>query len=132
MYGFDDNAIFDITEKNLSVDYATFKLECKKDNEFLFYQSVTLSDDGVEVSVEGDSSLEIAFPVFAFDGKTNTSIQTHENSVEVKYKNYICIFYSDGPIKDTGMTIANRNGQYKAFSVSGKDKVNLKIKIDRF
>ena len=130
IYGFDNNVEYVLVEKCITEKSAFIKFVCKKDTKFLFYQSFVLSNDGVEVIVEGDNRLEITFPVFEFDGKEHTHIRVNENRVEVKYHNSVCEFLGDGIIKDNEMIIANRNGHYKAFSVCGNDKVSLKIKIN--
>ena len=44
-------------------------------------------------------------------------------------ENGLCEFLSDFEIKDKHISIANRNGHYKAFAVCGRDKISLKIKI---
>ncbi len=129
LYGFDEDVEYVLTKKCITKEAALMKFVCKKDTEVLFYQSVILSDDGVEVIVEGEHPLEITFPVFHFDGKEHTNITTTENQVKVEYQNSVCEFSADGMIKDHKMEIANRNGHYKAFSVCGTDKISLKIRM---
>lgn len=129
-YGYDDNVEYEIKEKRITDDFASLKFVCKKDNEILFYQSFILSDKGAEVVVEGDNQLEITFPVFDFDGKDKTNIIVNKESVEVHYKDSVCKFTSSETIKDKKIMLANRNGHYRAFSVCGKEKICLKIKIN--
>ena len=130
IYGFDNNAEYKLVEKCITENFTYIKFECKKDNVFMFYQSFVVSDEGVEVLVEGNNELEITFPVFYFDGREYTQISVNENRVCVKYNNSVCEFSSEGLIKDNKKILANRNGHYKAFCVRGNDKVSLKIKIN--
>ena len=127
LYGFDEGVKYEITDKKVTDEFALIKFECKKDGLFLFAQSVIVSYGGVEIVVEGKNELEIAFPVFYFDGKEKTNIISNKNSVNVNYKNYMCEFLTDNEITDKKKIIANRNGYYKAFSVSGTDRICLKV-----
>ncbi len=130
-YGFDEGIVCKMTEQSLTKDAARIKLEYRKENQFLFYQSVSVSEGGVEIILEGKGGLEITFPVFAFDGRRHTEISVSEEKIEVQYQNYVCSFSTNvGKIEDKKQMLANRNGHYRAFSVSGRDLIVLKIKID--
>jgi hypothetical protein len=84
----------------------------------------------VEIKVEGDGDVSILFPLFDFDGKDSTTKEISTYSACVTHKGSTCTYSTDAPITDTGMIFANRNGHYKALSVSDKNSVSLKITID--
>lgn len=131
VFGFDEGVIHNIIEKRLDAESAFIRIECKNKDKHLFYMSCIISDDGVEIIVEGENEVGLTFPVFAFDGKEETDIIFDEKRVEVNYKNSICVFESKDLIEDMDMILANRNGHYKAFAVYGNGKVSLKISMKR-
>lgn len=130
VYGFEKGIEYKLTDKKVTEEYAEIVFECKKQGEILFKEKCVLSGDGVEISLEGEGELKILFPVFNFDGKYNTEIFQNEKDIEVKYFGHKCNYKSNNILNDEKLLYANRNGHYKAFSVTGNNAVSLKIEIE--
>lgn len=119
-----------LIEENVTEAYIQIKFECLSGNEFLFYEICTVSDSGVEIVLVGDGNLEIYFPALFFDGNQYSEIFCHEDSVEIIYKGHTCRYSTKNTVNDLNKTYANRNGKYKAFSVSGENEISLKIELE--
>ncbi|MDY3929386.1 MAG: hypothetical protein SOZ34_08515 [Clostridia bacterium] len=130
VYALDNQTEYKLIEKKTTEMYVQAKFECKSDYGVLFYETCTVSDAGVEITVEGNGALEILFPILEFDGKQNTEISSCEKCVEVTYKGHRCRYTTDNNIIEKNAVYANRNGHYKAAAVCGKDRISLKIDIE--
>jgi len=119
----DSNANYDITSKEVADDYV--KVEFSNG---IIKQTCIVSEEGVEFKAESDGIVEIAFPMFSFDGENKTKRSVSGNCAEVEYKGWKCIYTADGEITEGGI-YANRNGHYIRMNVKGKDLVTLKIEI---
>ena len=128
IYSFDEKVKYKLTEKEITDSSAKIRLECKYGS-ISYYETITVSENGVEFTSEGKGELEILFPVFEFDGKVNTDISFTDNSAEVLYKGHKCRYTAD-KIKEKNQIFANRNGHYKAACAYGKNCVTLKIEIN--
>jgi len=94
-------------------------------------ERVSVGADGVTLTGEGTGAVLAEFPVFLTDGETQTEIRAEENRVTVSYRGWKAVWSSDGTIRDTGETYANRNGLYRRFVAEGKERVRLRIGIFR-
>ncbi len=119
----DSNANYDITSKEVTDDYVKVKF-----SNGIIKQTCIVSEEGVEFKAESDGIVEIAFPMFSFDGENETIRTVSGNRAEVEYKGWKCIYTADGEITEGGI-YANRNGHYIRMNVKGKDLVTLKIEI---
>ena len=79
--------------------------------------------------VEGSGELEIMIPVFHFDGRDKTEIDCHKGILNVTYKGHSCKYVSESDFIKLNCTYENRNGEYFAYKISGKDRVGLKISL---
>ena len=119
-----DNAVsYEITSKELTDDYV--KVEFSNG---IIKQTCIVSEKGIEFKAENDGIVEIAFPMFSFDGENETKRTVSGNRAEVEYKGWKCIYTYDGEITE-GDVYANRNGHYIRMTVKGEDLVTLKIEI---
>lgn len=128
-YTYDAKTKYKLSEKILTNDLLRVKFECETERGGLVYQTLTITNDGVEFKAEGDGALEILFPAFYFDGKDYTDIKEEKKTVKISYKGAVCEYSSDYEIIDREQKYANRNGHYKAYAVRGENEVSLKIKI---
>ena len=85
----------------------------------------------MEISISGAENLKITLPAFVFDGKENTQISSNEKTVQINYKDWTCKYETDDILTDTNLEYANRNGHYKRFEATGKNKLTVKISIDK-
>jgi len=129
LYAADESFEYKLVEENETPEYVEVIFECKSGLGVSFVERCRVSDDGVEIEVEGDGEIKILFPVFKFDGKNSTDVNLSEQALEVIYMGHKCLFETDDKIIDENTELANRNGHYMAYSAYGKDKVNLKIKL---
>ena len=128
-YTYDESAVYKMIDKKVDEKYVSVKFECVTASGMKIFQTCILSDDGVEISAEGNGEVKILFPVFDFDGANKTNILISEKSIDVSYKKSKCVYSTDGIFEDMNKLYANRNGYYKAMSASGSEKVILKIKM---
>lgn len=129
VYAFDSQTEYRIIKQKITDTFVQIKFECKQKDGIAFYETCTVSDSGVEVTVEGEGELEILFPIFDFDGKYYTEKSVFEKRVQITYNGYICRYVTNGIIKEKNTVYANRNGHYKAAAACGKNSVSLKIDI---
>ena len=129
LYAADESFEYKLVEENETPEYVELIFECKSGLGVSFVERCRVSDDGVEIEVEGDGEVKILFPVFKFDGKNSTEVSLSEQALEVRYMGHKCLFETDDKIIDENTELANRNGHYMAYSAYGRDKVNLKIKL---
>ncbi len=106
---------------------ATFRCE---ENGVEFTQTCTVSAEGVEVVVQGEGESLIHFPLLDTDGKNITEKNIDKKCATVTYNGFSCKYATDGIITDEDKIYANRNGHYKALSVSAQNSVTLKITIE--
>lgn len=130
VYAYDNDAKYTLSKKELTDIYAKVTFLCETKSGKSFTQICTLSESGAEVYVEGDGEVSIIFPLFDFDGKDFTKKEINNNVASVTHNKSTCIYSADATISDTGKLFANRNGHYKALSVSSQNSVTLKITIE--
>lgn len=124
----DGNTHYEITSKEVTDDFVKIKYTSQNESGLTVKQTCIVSEEGVEFKAEGDGIVEIAFPMFSFDGENETIRTVSGNRAEVEYKGWKCIYTADGEITEGGV-YANRNGHYIRMNVKGKDLVTLKIEI---
>ena len=129
LYAYDPDTTYQLVEKEVYDDCLFTKFTCTLKNGLSFNKTCTLSDSGVEIVIDGNENLELLFPVFDFDGKEHTEIQLSGKELILKYHGHECKFTASELISDKNEVYANRNGHYKKFAVSGKNKLSLKIEM---
>lgn len=130
-YSFDRETKHSLIEKKTTEDFSFVKFECITKSGISFTESFMVSNDGVLITVEGDGDLEVTIPVFVTDGKKQTEITYSDIGISVEYNGYICRYETSDILKKSNKIYANRNGHYERITVSGKDKISLKINIDK-
>ncbi|MBQ6597880.1 MAG: tyrosine-protein phosphatase, partial [Lentisphaeria bacterium] len=89
-----------------------------------------LSEDGLQIDLEGQGGIGLMLPAFQFDGTEKCEIENSGKVLTVKYRNWVCRYRTEnGSIRDSGKTGYNRNGHYKLFRAEGKDQLTVKIDI---
>ena len=127
IYGHEEEVEYRLICKEVADDFAAVSFECKKGTAS-FIQSLKLFDEYAEIAVEGNSEVELLFPVFDTDGEIKTKVFADESSVSVSYRGCKCTYTAEtGRIIDLETVYANRNGHYRAFALGGENKVVLKI-----
>ena len=89
-----------------------------------------LTDEGLSSELSGTGYLALSLPAFAFDGENSTEIKCDGKTLSVDYKGWTCSYATDGEIVDTGTSVCNRNGRYRAFEARGKDSLKVHILIE--
>ena len=89
-----------------------------------------LSEDGLQIDLEGQGAIGLMLPAFQFDGTEKGVIENSGKVLTVKYRNWVCRYRTEnGTIRDSGNTGYNRNGHYKLFRAEGNDRLTVKIDI---
>ena len=135
-----DKTNYELMEKKVSKDgkfaEVTYQITLQnEDEEEVCFERCYVTPDYVELTVwsdQQDKENVINIPVFQYDGKENTEVNTEEKKVTVSYLGWKCIYDTDTKIEDTGMVYRNRNGMYRLYRVKSLDaKAKLKIKITK-
>ena len=90
-----------------------------------------LTKDGLVSELYGEGDLALSLPVFAFDGESETEISCAGNVLTIRYRGWRCVYVADGKIVDTGAVCCNRNGRYRAFEARGKNRLVVKVSIEK-
>lgn len=93
-------------------------------------ETYTVTEEGVTVTVSADSPVAILFPVFRYDGQTETEITASAQTITVRFNGYICRYRTDGCF-ERGGEIGNRNGRYICYCASGKNCIRLFIHAEQ-
>ena len=89
-----------------------------------------LSEEGLQIDLEGQGGIGLMLPAFQFDGTEKCAIENSGKVLTVKYRNWVCRYRTEnGTIRDSGNTGYNRNGHYKLFRAEGNDRLTVKIDI---
>ena len=90
-----------------------------------------LTKDGLVSELSGDGEVALSLPAFAFDGETEAGIACADNVLTIRYGGWRCVYVADGKIADTGVVCCNRNGRYRAFEARGKNRLVVKVSIEK-
>lgn len=93
-------------------------------------ETYIVTEEGVTVTVSADSPVAILFPVFRFDGQTETEITASAQTIAVRLDGYVCRYRTDGCFERVG-EIGNRNGRYVCYRASGENCVRLFIHAEQ-
>ena len=129
VYTSDTSTKYNLIKKTVAEKYTRVEFECEINDGAKVFMACILSDTGVEIRASGNGEVRILFALFDYDGEQKTEISLSERSAVVSYKGSRCIYSANGVITDMNQMYANRNGHYRAMSVSGKDNAGLKIEL---
>lgn len=110
-------------------------LEAGKDTSVLLSDGVKsvykITENGVEIEVSGDGEIALMLPAFYFDGKEYTEIAQGESTLEIRYRGFVSKYLSSTKIHPLHKMGYSRNGHYKAFFTTAKNRLNVKIEISK-
>ena len=129
VYSYDKSVKYKLINKQISDECICVEFACTDHNNILFTEKYIVSDNGIEMRVEGNGELEIMLPVFKFDGRDHTEIHCSQGLLTVNYKGHICKYVSESNFTSTDRIYENRNGEYAAYKLSGKNSIGLNIYI---
>lgn len=130
-YTWEEGTAYRITELQFDDKCGRICMECVLPNQETLTQTVVVTEKGVSITAKGNGAVALTLPVFAFDGKTKTSICAGEQSVSTSYQNWRCSFTTDGAMKDANLLYGNRNGHYQRFDACGTNEVTVQIVIEK-
>ena len=81
------------------------------------------------MTVRQEGDIKISVPAFSYDGEKYTEVVCNGQSLEIRYEGKCCQYTTDGKFVDSGLTYANRNGQFRRYDVVGNDVVRLNCRI---
>ena len=110
-------------------DAAFAVLSCDFPTEGSVETRYTVSEDGVDIEVLGDREIAYLLPAFHFDGETYSEITMKESTLTVSYQGWLCRYTVNGRIEDLGRSACNRNGHYRAFLATGKERLKISVEI---
>ncbi|MBE6542248.1 MAG: hypothetical protein E7672_07365 [Ruminococcaceae bacterium] len=91
----------------------------------------SVSDSGVDITVNSKGTVALMLPAFDFDGEKHTEITLDDNTLSISYEGWVCRYTTDGKITATDEIAANCNGHYKKFIAHSKESLNVKITISK-
>ena len=118
-----------MAEKGVDGGRSFATLVCEIGEREVFFD-ISVSDGGVSLCAKGDGEVALMLPAFVFDGEERSEISRHENTLEVRYREYTCKYSSSGAIYDTERVGCNRNGHYALFYTKEKREVKVEILIE--
>lgn len=130
-FGAEQGTKYEVLETGTEKDSAWATLLCHFENGQSIRERYAVSENGVEIAIEGDGEIGFALPAFSYDGEVSPTIAAEPNALTISYLGWICRYTTDGTVVDLGKTAANRNGHYRAFAVTGKDALHVKIEITK-
>lgn len=130
LYGADSQTQYLLVESNSGSRRSELAFQCAFVNREEVEFSCKVEEDGVfiETVAKDGKEVGIALPVFAFDGEKRTKSCCKDDKLRVEYGGWICE-YSSQNIVDLKEYFANRNGIYKGYIATGKERVGVRIKI---
>ncbi len=98
-------------------------------NEKDIITSYSVGAEGVQIEVTGAGDIAYTLPIFFFDGTDHTEIEVFDDKITVSYKGWACCYTVSGNIAGGDEITGNRNGYYKAYMATAKDKLFVTIRI---
>lgn len=89
----------------------------------------TVSERGVEITLQGEGEIGFALPALCFDGETAADIRVDDRTLTVSYENWCCRYTTDGTIVALNKTAANRNGHYRALLAAKQHTLHVCVEI---
>lgn len=108
---------------------ATATLECEIDGEKINL-SVSVTENGVDITVWGEGEVALMLPTLDFDGETRVIPKVSERDIEISYRSHTAKYTTSGEISDTDTIGCNRNAHYKIFYTHAKNHLTTHISID--
>lgn len=90
-------------------------------------ETYSVTADGVTVTAAADAPVSILFPIFRFDGQTETEVSVTAQTITVRFGGCTCTYRTDGRFERLG-GIGNRNGRYDCCRAVGGNCVHLFIR----
>lgn len=128
-FGVEENVRYEVLESGTDNDAASATLLCRFESNKVVKEHYTVNENGVEITVEGDSEIAFTLPAFCFDGERSPEIIAENHSLTVSYESWICRYTTDGTILDPDRVVANRNGHYRVFLATAQNALTVKIEI---
>ncbi len=122
---------YTLSEKRTDCGGTYVKFLCTDESGAQLEQSFSITARGVFAEAIGKGTVEIAFPLLAFDGEEHPAHIVTDKSAQVLYEGWRCTFSSDGALVRENTLYENRNGAYAGFCATGENRVSLLIEIDK-
>lgn len=129
VYGYSDDAQLDIRGHSANHESANVNICCIFSDGSVVDQTIMLTNDGVCISLSGDEMLGLTLPAFYFDGMTHPTIAYSDHELTIRYKEWKCVYATNGIITDTNQCATNRNGTYRIFRAQKPNDLQLSITI---
>ena len=119
----------------LSPGWDTYILKKAEKNEVVLTNgkgalwTISLSDGGLSMTLEGKGVQTLNVPVLAFDGEKRSDIHMEDGLLKVSFAGTDCIWTSNGKFSDTGNVHAARTGHLKHYQCSADDRITIKGEI---
>ncbi len=86
----------------------------------------SVSEGGVDITLEGEGRVGLLIPLFEFDGKNKVSHSFSNTGAEVEYRDCVCRYtYDESVVCDEGV-FCNRNGRYRFVRVESR-KIHVEM-----
>ena len=128
-FGFDDDAAFTLLTHSADATSARAQLQCALPGGTIT-EHIALSENGLDIYLEGNGTVGLMLPAFSFDGKEKNVISSRENTLTVCYKGWCCRYETNGTIRDMDLRSTNRNGIYEAFCAENDNTLHVHITLE--
>jgi hypothetical protein len=125
----DGDAAYTLTALRAEGESAAAALQANFKNGTQITEHDTVSENGVQITLQGEGEIAYLLPALAFDGEARTEICAEESTLSISLDGWQCRYITNGKIVDLGFTAPNRNGHYRAFAATGKDALCVSIEI---
>lgn len=124
-----DSALYEVTSQSNKWTSAEALVDARFFDGRVVKEKYTVDESGVSISVRYDGDIAFALPAFEFDGERESEITLGDGILEIKRDGWCCRYTVSGEICDTGRISANRNGHYRAYLATAKNKIDVKVEI---
>ena len=130
-YAFDAGAKNQISSHNASENQSNGEIHHVLPSGESLTTSISVTQNGVTLTVTGEGTVGITLPAFFFDGKEHSNISHTTHKLAVTYKNWICSYETSNTLDELAIICGNRNGQYQVFRAVGNRSVTVHISIEK-
>lgn len=127
----DRSTVYRIKELKTLQTHAFLAIENVFEDGTAVSSAYTVSEGGVDIVLKGDGQLAYMLAAFDFDGREHAVQTLREDTLEIEYMGYKCVYKTSGKITELDRQGGNRNGHYRAYCACGLDELKLKIEISK-
>ena len=130
VYALDDTSRYSVTKSEATDTYSMCELKITLGDEKELTETITVTNNGVDIEVKGDENLLFMLPAIKTDGKYNSEVTLKDNSLSLTFMGHKVTYTVNGEISYTENTVSNRNGIYYVYEAKAKDVLKVNVTIE--